>query len=358
MAEEREKKRPRPLELSHSNLVPGEKKDMSEFALQCASPGLPPLSATMKTTVLLSKNIEQQQRQIIAQRTGADTAVDDEENVDKKTPSTSGLTDTMEELSIPSTNSNKRMRRNNVPTPLDLKSAHTAQRPIIKSAPIYSMPHQFFTPATARRSQFKKHQPLRSAVPHRFMRPTTMTPLTQVSPSAYPYRQRQPQIPKTATTLRHPVMMAGAPLTQQQMSRYQQQLAYQQQQWAKFKKYKESVSHVTDVFEGEGSRFAPLEAQPLSAQRKFFDVKPQIITREPLNEEDEDEDDEGNDDPESAAIEDDATVGMGITKEQVVYTELKLGNNVFKFEFERHGESDKQRFLNHCATAWDQYNKL
>lgn len=332
MTDEKEKKRPRPLELSHSNLVPGEETEeteMGDLAMQCASPGLPPLSAKMKTTVLQSKSIEQQQRHIIAQR-ASEGPVDGGSTGGETAPSTSGLTSTMEDLAIPSANSNKRLKRSRVPTPLSLSPVGAQHRPTIKSAPIYNVP-QFFTP------QFRR-QPLRSAVPR-----VRMTPVTPYS-----------RAPHTAAASRYPANQMNS-LTQLHMAKFQQQVAHQQQQWAKFRQLQESqaASHVTDVFQGEGTRLAPLEAQPLSAQRRFFDVRPQAVVK-PIEEEEDGDDD----DPESAAIEDDAEVGTGIKKEHVVPTELRLGNNVFRFELERRGESDKERFLSHCATAWEQYSRV
>lgn len=414
MPAEKEKKRPRPLDLNRSNLTPGDgDKAMSEFAIKCVSPGLPPLSAKMRSTVLMSKTIEAQQRHIIAQRIAATTPGErendktGEENDDVSvTPSTSGLTNHMEDLSIPSSvTSNKRLKRDKVPSPLNLGLANGAPRPLIKSAPIYNVRPQHFTPSTARRATFRKGPP--TAGPglssHRAPpgvqirgRPM-MTPLTphdstllgrQVPTSAYPYPRPQTStvahfgrraVPKTATTLRNPASYrTGPPITHQQMARYQQQLAYQQHQWAKFKQYQDTqkVSHVTDVFQGEGTRFAPLEAQPLSAQRNFFDlesgpIRPQVISagkrnkkKDRITEESGDEnvndDDDGDDkdDPESAAIEEDAEVGTTLQFDGKVSGALKLGNNIFKFDLERYGSTDKERFLKHCAAAWDQFAKI
>ncbi|CEP23855.1 unnamed protein product [Cyberlindnera jadinii] len=385
MSEEKEKKRPGPLDLSRSEHIPDSEKDMSTFALQCVSPGLPPLSAKMQTTVLQSKSIEQQQRQIIAQRAGVlsspsdDHAVDgcaNAESLQRATPSTSGLTSNMESLSIPLTSSNKRLKRDRVPTPLNLGSARTQQPQTIRSAPIYNF-SQPLSPQTAQRANFKraqrqavhavgsqraKQQPhqqaLLTANPHRAQIPFVNASHPQYTAMNNVYRR----VPQTATIMRHPGQ--GMPFSQRQWIKYQQQLAYQHHQWSKFKKYQNSqaVSHVTDVFPGEGQRFAPLEAQALSSQRCVFDteVKAQTITKEHGRKRNHDDEELDDDDPESAAIEDDAEVGIitGIQKEQIVSAELKLANNVFRFELERHGGLDKERFLNHCATAWDQFNKV
>lgn len=102
----------------------------------------------------------------------------------------------------------------------------------------------------------------------------------------------------------------------------------------------------------------------MSAQNKFFDVRPQTIIKddgikeENENDDDDDDDGDGDDDPESAAIEADAQVGKEISKEQIVNSELRLGSDVFRFELKREGKQDRERFLKHCEIAWDEYNKL
>ncbi|ODV97373.1 hypothetical protein PACTADRAFT_49096, partial [Pachysolen tannophilus NRRL Y-2460] len=68
----RKRHRPSSLDLrDHSNLQPNSlrtKDELGKIALKIVSPGLPALSPTMQNTVAISKNIELQQKQLIAAR--------------------------------------------------------------------------------------------------------------------------------------------------------------------------------------------------------------------------------------------------------------------------------------------------
>ncbi|KAH3679405.1 hypothetical protein WICMUC_001025 [Wickerhamomyces mucosus] len=430
------KQRPRPASLDLSDsLKVNSNNGMGEFAIKCISPGLPSLSAKMKSTVLISKSIEAQQRQIIASRnsTTDDVGNDDDEEEDNddeiankseniiaqtsvstvQTPSTSGLSATMENLSIPSERTNKRLRRDKAPPPLNLSQhANLNQiRPTINSAPIYNAPQGYYTPATTKRARFKIAKPVqnlavnsRTSVGPSHMRVrSNITPLTpydqahlfnrkrRIPNTANPYgghfisgRSISSTVPKSAILPRNPLSSlhrGGVHLTQQQLNRYQQQLAYQQYQWDKFKEFQNSslkLGHVADVFHGNATRYAPLVAQPLSAQRQFFEINKEtrdetikkanndeIIAEdeeegEKAEEENDDDDDDG-DDVENNAIEPDAKIGLYIRKQPTVRAEIRLANNIFKFDFERlqnSPDNDKERFLNHCTTVWDEFNKL
>lgn len=345
------KKRPRPAHLDLKNATHNDPENMSQFAIKCLSPGLPPLDPAMQSTFLISKSIEAQQRQLIASR---------------QTPT--GLTAPMESLSIPS--STKRLKRN-APPPLNLSST-TPIRPTIMSAPSHHF-HQFqqyFTPHTAGKPTFNNNNNTSKKRVKQFH--PSFTPIT-------PYGVRKPLMtsipysrptPGTATYIRNGIKTGvpksaipprtGIPRTAGGggVGRYRG-----------FRMKREEG--VVDVFT-QGERMAPLVAQPLSAQREFFDHGeisirsarippksateskpsiPKIIKEDKINEESE------SDDVESNAIEPDAQEGL-IRKSEVV-GELKILNNVFRFGFERVGDDeDKQRFLNHCSRAWEEFVKL
>lgn len=336
------KKRPRPanLELKNSNLNNNNnnsQKDMEQYAIKCLSPGLPPLDPAMQSTFLISKSIEAQQRQLIAAR---------------QTPT--GLTAPLESLSIPS--STKRLKRN-APPPLNLSSSTTPIRPTIMSAPShhYAQFQQFFTPHTASKQSFgQTRKRVKIPPPQQQHAFTPMTPYGIRKPllTSIPHRTSgnffrggvKTGVPKSAVGY-------GPPRTGQ--PRYRG-----------FRMKRDEG--VVDVFT-RGERMAPLVAQPLSAQREFFDrgeinIKPKsavekkekekgtVISQEKINEESES-------DVESNAIEPEAKVGL--IRKPEIDGELRILNNVFKFEFSRvDDENDKERFLKHCARAWDEFTKL
>jgi len=364
------KKRPRPanLDLKSSN---HSGTNLSQYALKCLSPGLPPLDPAMQSTFLISKSIEQQQRQLIASR---------------QTPT--GLTAPLESLSIPS--STKRLKRN-APPPLNLSST-TPVRPAIMSAPShhYNFQHQYFTPHTASKATFYQanNNKKKIRVPQY---QSSFTPMT-------PYGIRKPlmtSIPYTNTYMRNGIKTgvpksaipprSGVPRTAGAGGA----LNYRMAGGYRVKKPEESASGVVDVF-SQGERMAPLVAQPLSAQREFFDHgelnlrptsgRPKSARPPPpapssataasykssgngpggaqkpgenkvINEENELSDVESN------AIEPEAEVGL--IRKPEVDGELRILNNVFKFGFERiDDEKDKKRFLNHCSRAWEEFVKL
>lgn len=327
------KKRPRPanLELKNSNLNNNSQKDMEQYAIKCLSPGLPPLDPAMQSTFLISKSIEAQQRQLIAAR---------------QTPT--GLTAPLESLSIPS--STKRLKRN-APPPLNLSSSTTPIRPTIMSAPShhYAQFQQFFTPHTATKQNFGQSRK-RVKIPQG--QQLAFTPMT-------PYGIRKPlltSIPQRAsgnffrggvkTGVPKSAVGYGPPRTGQ--PRYR---------GARMKR----EEGVVDVFT-RGERMAPLVAQPLSAQREFFDrgeinIRPKSAVEKKDKTTVDKISEESESDVESNAIEPDAKIGL--IRKPEIDGELRILNNVFKFEFSRvDDQNDKQRFLNHCARAWDEFTKL
>ncbi|KAH3688930.1 hypothetical protein WICPIJ_000103 [Wickerhamomyces pijperi] len=457
-----------------------ETTDMGSFAMKCISPGLPPLSAKMKTTFLISKSIEAQQRQIIASRNSASEEKDtgkEQEMKDQKeaeaesegdagkpsrrtlsprstivpqsatsTSTTTGLTATLDSMTIPSAKSTKGLRRSNVPSPLNLQlnaNLMNQTKPRINSAPMYQSsqyPSGVFTPATSRRSQFKITKPTTASTSHQVQGRTPSHPRFsgqhqqhKVPLSANPYqtqyltqqaRHYSNMVPQTAVPRNTIAAMPYHPQSKQQFhqqqqmaARYQAHLAYQQSQWERFRAYTESNKAkanvnatatataataigngdtnkennekedgnkrgnavVADVFSsGMGTRFAPIVAQPLSAQKMFFDLEERdheelrkkstqstVANRDEEQDvvmsgtkEEEDQEEEEGEDVESNAIEPNAKVGLGaLPKSRVVKSEIRLGHDLFKFDFERRDDSDgdKERFLSHCLTVWEEF---
>lgn len=362
------KKRPRPAQLDLKSSNHNSNEHMSQYAMKCLSPGLPPLNPTMQSTFLISKSIEAQQRQLIASR---------------QTPT--GLTAPLESLSIPS--STKRLKRN-APPPLNLSSSTTPIRPTIMSAPShhYHQFQQFFTPHTASKPTFNNTVKKRPKPSQFYPQFTPMTPYGVRRPhsTSIPYHKRpgtahagvyarngiKTGIPKSAIPPR-----TGIPRTAV--------VAGPTQGAARYRGFRmKREEGVVDVFT-QGERMAPLVAQPLSAQREFFDhgeisMRNSNTARIPpssaksasaasfprskgskLSEDEKINEDSESDDVESNAIEPEAKVGL-TTKSEVV-GELKILNNVFRFGFARvadNEEEDKQRFLNHCSRAWEEFVKL
>jgi down-regulator of invasive growth 2 len=367
---------------------------------------------------------DQDQDQDKDQDQDQDQVDNENKNNNQITPSTAN-SDTSNSLhsSISPGGFSKRLKRNKAPPPLNLGLAQQSVRPAIKSAPLFNPLNNYNynynnsnTPATARRVQFQRRVPPNVPTPNRQI-PSNNVIMTPNGPARIiPYlagndpkrqqQQQQPQqhvaytpgfrplqkpvvpIPKTATTYRSQASYRnnGIPLTQHQLAKYQQQLAYQQEQWAKFKEYRESnkVSHVADIFEGDATRLAPVTSQPLSAQRAFFNldsagqhvVAATTATKKAkaegsrITEEDEEEaeegeeaeDDEEEEDPEANAIEENAVVeGESSRPSEPLKTELRISDSVFRFEFQKlesSEQSDKERFLSHCAAAWDHFTNL
>ncbi|CCH40714.1 hypothetical protein BN7_248 [Wickerhamomyces ciferrii] len=379
------KKRPRPanLDLKDSTHSDSKSSNMSQYAMQCLSPGLPPLDPQMQSTILISKTIEQQQRQLIAAR---------------QTPT--GLTAPLESLSIPS--STKRLKRN-APPPLNLQQQHLIARPTIMSAPShhYHQFQQYLTPKTASKPGFQNirtknrlQQP--GTAPLRYPSTATTSSFTPMTP--YGIRKAtasstiQQQVPPSATAIppyqyQYSGARTGIPKSAIYSS-HQPRSAIPKtaggNSTARYRGFRmKREEGVVDVFH-KGERMAPLAAQPLSAQREFFDhgeinIRPSsAIPKDQQNEEqgikkipkksiggnlkiEEKIQEESESDVENNAIEPEAEEAQGILGKDPIDGELRILNNVFRFRFERNGKDlndDKQRFLNHCETAWDEFIKL
>lgn len=157
---------------------------------------------------------------------------------------------------------------------------------------------------------------------------------------------------------------------------------------------KSNTPHVTDVFPGEMTKFAPVSNQPLSARDEHFDFN--LYKEEPskrgvndgkpgrrrnsssLNKsitEEEEDDDDDDDDVESKAIEEDSKLNVELEVDHKIIktgnldsfkdfkVELRLKNEyahkLTRFKFEENkkarGLNEKKEFLKHCEQIWDEF---
>lgn len=333
--------------------------DPSKIALRIVSPGLPTLNPEMETTVKISQKIQQQQRDLIASRQGKDGKEDVRSPVEKvQTISQSAqnigpqtvqiataqtvmpqIATVLQSISQPAAipvqaatstspqsaldgslkllgpSSAKRLRRDNIPSPLTISSGNVAgglgtgdpeqYKPSIQSAPLRQ--GQRF-PLTSTGVHFPRHPPnvgsnyYYAPVKRRQYRPLPNTqvtysqfPPTQVNPvnavnnaplnaaaaapgtsgapgpgptpapaAAGATRKRmftpftpapfpkRPQLPPPKKSVIVPATTtSNTPVSMQKLPE------------------KKSYS-VTDVYHGDYTKAAPLLSQPLSAQREFF----------------------------------------------------------------------------------------
>lgn len=221
------KHRPKSLNLSEPN------SNNSDVALQIVSPGLPSLNAEMQSTVKISQKIELQQRHLIAARqsgnptssssSAADSTTDEtiendrndqKDDLNIRTTSISTLInhddptpqkvrsrspsptllhekniqplekniqtleknvhplDKLDSLNTPTTA--KRLKRNNIPTPLTIGAASQYARPSIQSAPIRPSARLQY-PLTSRQPQYSQRRPVQPPLPPQGVTPTRVS---------------------------------------------------------------------------------------------------------------------------------------------------------------------------------------
>lgn len=373
--EKNDKHRPSSLELSDDK--------NSDLALRIVSPGLPPLSEEMKSTIKLSQKIEQQQKNLIAARNsnsgsasledGNNLVANGNETVVVSGPS-STLSDEMDKLSTPTTI--KRLRRENVPTPLKMNMGPSAN-PTIQSAPI----RQNWVPK-ATRAYPKRYVPYQIQVQHQNPHPYVQTPNRR-------YRYMLPQ-PDAYTG--YPGGMLGmkrvrtTPYTStarcfpchQPRGTANLEMAHPT---AVYHRQPQKSKTVTDVYHGDYTKAAPLQSQLLSSQREAFDTSGDARNddgvdddRMPVSEDEIKEMQEKyNNDVESTAIdiedEQSTALAKNEVKEQVFGSINIMNESVFNFKiFNQDLTSpdaasddrddlgrDKKRFLKICETSWDEF---
>lgn len=437
----------------------------SEAAPCIASPGLAPLKEELKATVKISQQIEQQQRQLIATRhssaastytataPGLCSGPNSSSNSSFLSTSSANaqlgvpvhvrvaaptslredvLDDKLGTSSTPTTA--KRLKRDNLPSPLNIASASPTHRPTIRSAPIrqparhrrahppqyvstYAPPNPVAASMAAssgaycpriraqaypHQSPYSKTRPTRYAVPPApgavgfapAGGPPTFHPRMQRPIYAHhyylPYQSQGIATP--AVQHFHQLQLAVAPQPGRQYVG-----AYASHMPAS------SVARsVTDVYQGDYTRAAPPQAQPLSSQYEYFDHRSEARNDEDRITEDEiaemqtkyryrDQDGDVSD-PESAALDDEDRPAVRLTTTSQIFGSINLMNeSVFNFKIfkgkndakgereSRGGDADgtttvdereseksgtevndwlaqeKAKFMKICETSWDEF---
>lgn len=250
----------------------------ADLALRIVLPGIPPQAITEEGshTLRMSHQIQRQQRQIIALMNQARDAQldittppddgdgDGDDNTDNTTTTTTTKVGPVVELEVlqhdasddshdTPTLANKRLKRDNVPTPLNIGLINDKHpQPLIHLAPIRPAMRGAAVPPPRRRP---------GPQIRRVYRPFPNTHVTyQAYPQEYalPYfagPQWTPYPPPTAYPPPYPVAIRRRPLATP--------------------KRPNLSDKVTDVYHGDYTRAAPLLLQPLLAQREVFDLRSQ-----------------------------------------------------------------------------------
>ena len=371
--EKNDKPRPTSLELSDDK--------NSDLALRIVSPGLPALNEEMKSTIKLSQKIEQQQKNLIAARhTNSGASIEDGNNMatsDSETvvvnESNNTLPDEMDKLSTPT--SIKRLKRDNIPTPLKMNIRPSAN-PTIQSAPIRQN-----RLSIASRAYPKRYVPYQIQVQHQNAHPYAQAPnrrypymLPQpVAYTGYPGRvqgmQRLRMTPYTSTARYFPIHHSRA-----------NSCFGVAHPTAVYHKQPKNANPVTDVYHGDYTKVAPLQSQPLSSQREVFDMPDRDgdddvdDDRMPVSEDEIKEMQEKYDnDVESSAIdiedEQKSVFAKDEVREQVFGSINIMNESVFNFKIFKQSPSspdaasddkddlsrDKEKFLKICETSWDEF---
>lgn len=438
------------------NLAINEKSN-SDVALRIVSPGLPQLNAELKTTMKISQQIEQQQRLLIAARnTGsappfaAPSALSSSSSANSapattvlahsSTSSTAGAAtpegfqapgnvpqvvivtkpaeappDELDRISTPS--SAKRLKRENIPAPLNLPLASSG-KPSIQSAPIRLRP----MPTTARYPQFPQrryatvppHQhtlalhsnqyqiqvqsylqyqqqllqqmyvrrPVYRAahLPYVYAVPPPGAPYTPAAPYTptgvhyssipNPYKRVRLVPQPTAYPVRSKLTPAAAPANTPSLdsSPAKAKLTLPPREETSSNA---SSSAVTDVYHGDYTKAAPMNSQPLSAQREFFDTsKKRVPEDESISEEEIREMQEKYAQPAVAPphhLNAPATNFENLKAGAEMFGSINLMNeSVFNFRIftpeEGNQESikdrlarEKEKFLKICETSWNEF---
>lgn len=354
----------------------------SDLALRIVSPGLPALNEEMKSTIKLSQKIEQQQKNLIAARhsnsgsasieDGNNMVVNNNETV-VVSESNSKLPDEMDKLLTPT--SIKRLKRENIPTPLKMNIGPSAN-PTIQSAPI----RQNRVPM-APRAYPKRYVPYQIQVQHQNAHPYAQAPNRR-----YPY-----MLPQPVAYTGYPGRVQG--MQRVRMTPYTSTARYfpmhhsrsvasfgMAHPTAVYHKQPKNANTVTDVYHGDYTKAAPLHSQPLSSQREVFDTSDKDgddevdDDRMPVSEDEIKEMQEKyNNDVESTAIDIDDEQNAAFAKDEVkeqVFGSINIMNeSVFNFKIFNQNLSspdaasddkddlarDKEKFLKICETSWDEF---
>ncbi|RCK54980.1 hypothetical protein Cantr_04666 [Candida viswanathii] len=404
-------KRHRPLSLNLG--VP----DNADLALRIVSPGLPPsINEAMKSTIQLLKQIQQQQKNLIAARHSKDLDDTDDQQAGTATSTTTTTATTTtttviqpSQPQLPPPNLRlppkspvyasddsdlnrlsgvKKLKRLNVPPPLSIGEGAPSTtnvgnlRPSIHSAPIRSrprprmvpgaprmvpqmqqlppnlipiqQPHYYYatTPYQQYYSPSVQHHPMQQQLQHV---PLPRSQLRQVNP-----RVRMIPLTATATHFGRRANLQGTQIQQHQQpqvivqapSVQQQQ---QQQVQAQGQGNKPKANAVTDVFHGDLHKAAPFNSQPLSAQREYFggSVHDEAPTPQVLTI-NEQEDEENTDVAGSITIN-----GSNVFNFKIFNKNKGKSNDdeTIEEDDENIEEYNKKKFLKICETCWNQVFK-
>lgn len=385
------RKRHRPSSLDLRSTDPSN----SDLALRLVSPGLPQLSAEMKSTVKMSQKIEQQQKSLIAARQqlslassislavqpalvdlpppniGSEHIIILNNGHKSSASSPSSATDELDKL-LSQGSASRGLKRSNVPTPLAISHPNApsgaAFMPSIQSAPI--RPYRQPAPRPVRRFLNPQKAPYQIQV----------QPYTQFAPYGAPPRRLVR--PVAGPPMHLPYMYQVAPLTPFVPQRRFRKVPYtpnhprmrpvtgtvpSQPPAAKTPKTKNLA--VTDVYHGDFTKAAPLQSQPLSAQKEHFesgrDDDRMPVSDEEIREMQEKYRDSSAHDPESAAIDEyDERHAVSGGKSDVFGSLNLMNESVFNFRIfsgvdgdrdEDRRLRDKDRFLKICETSWDEF---
>ncbi|RLV93791.1 Glycolipid 2-alpha-mannosyltransferase 1 [Spathaspora sp. JA1] len=293
------KRKHKPQSLKLSNID----NNHADVALRIVSPGLPSLNQEMSSTGVKEEDDEDEEDNV-----EEDQEEQEEEQETQATDLKSPVyaSDDSDIIRL-SQSKNKRLKRTNIPQPLHIEN-DTSIRPTIQSAPIRqqrvknhiyhpSMYHQVRAQQQAQAQAQAQAQPpvYPNVVPYYYVG----GPNQQYYPAPIPRTQhRLPNAQITYSTLRplHSSTYPYPPLPQQQhrvrfapytssMAQFPHRTAQIVQPQVQAQGQASASSHsqqlgaprrnvnsntVTDVYHGDFQRAAPLQSQPLSAQREYF----------------------------------------------------------------------------------------
>ena len=267
----------------HKQKIKGEENNI---ARRIVSPELPQLSEEMKTTIQISQRIQQEQQCLIATRknkegprsAGATSTRTQPQTVHLDTPSDELTEQETEKLKDP--RRTKRLKRRHVPSPLRVGDKSSGYK-VIKSAPLRQ---ERLTPGVARRfpAMLQQH-PYDHSFPYESNQPyhiATKRPRPPMGPTEHvsaccmytpSYQGPIRVVPRSAICRQFPAVPGVAKLVTPATTTNMVFSTARSSNWPSHSQ-KSGSAAVTDVYEGDYTKPAPLSSQPLSAQCEYFDA--------------------------------------------------------------------------------------
>lgn len=406
-SEAKKKERPRPKSLNLKDT----KNSNSDLALRIVSPGLPPLNKEMQSTVVISQKIQQQQKNLIAARHGKNVRSAEEEEEedisrndsesensdteplrgsvkssssfemskstgynnksrDGNTAETSGKEDFDEMDSKSASMSPKRLKREKIPSRLNISlsgnmgSTGYSSTPLIQSAPIRALnkfpipvnmnPHARRRYVSTPQYQITPNQQSSPYVMPMQRRQYVLVPLSQTySPvlsthEETKYEDERVSLPVIANNGKHQALKTHSKLD------------------TKVAKGKQIT--VTDVYQGDYTKIAPLTSQPLSAQKDYFDKNSRLIDedRSPVTDS---EVKEMQEKYKGDAV-NEHYVKTPVNDSNEIFGSINIMNENFNFRiFNQSGDEEesklesgmddfvkeKKKFMKVCERTWDEF---